>query len=99
MFVLSDYLHLTELRRAQQGAAQRPASTGDPPQKLEAALQRIQRRRHPGNFICVYEGNRIEIDYLFPEGCRALLGGECIGVPFWVKRKKRAYRKVFNVIR
>lgn len=30
---------------AQQGVAQRPSSNGDPPQKLEAALQRIQRRR------------------------------------------------------
>ena len=25
--------------------------------------------------IRVYEGNRVEIDYLFPEGCRALLEG------------------------
>jgi len=25
--------------------------------------------------IRVYEGNRIEIDYLLPEGCRALLEG------------------------
>ena len=24
---------------------------------------------------CVYEGNRMEIDYLLPEGCRALLEG------------------------
>ena len=24
---------------------------------------------------CVYEGNRIEIDYLLPESCRALLEG------------------------
>ena len=128
---------------AQQGAAQRPASTGDQPQKLEAALQRIQRRRQSAyedyqdaliskeeflryradydaqeqalqaqldklrgmaqddplalpwvkellalghlteldrptvaaaiQEIRVYEGNRVEIDYLLPEGCRALL--------------------------
>ena len=25
--------------------------------------------------IRVYEGNRVEIDYLFPEGCRALREG------------------------
>ena len=130
---------------AQQGAAQRPASTGDQPQKLEAALQRIQRRRQSAyedyqdaliskeeflryradydaqgqalqtqldklrssaqddplalpwvkellvlghlteldrptvaaaiQEIRVYEGNRVEIDYLLPEGCRALLEG------------------------
>ena len=130
---------------AQQGAAQRPASTGDQPQKLEAALQRIQRRRQSAyedyqdaliskeeflryradydaqeqalqaqldklrssaqddplalpwvkellalghlteldrptvaaaiQEIRVYEGNRMEIDYLLPEGCRALLEG------------------------
>ena len=130
---------------AQQGAAQRPASTGDQPQKLEAALQRIQRRRQSAyedyqdaliskeeflryradydaqgqalqtqldklrssaqddplalpwvkellalghlteldrptvaaaiREIRVYEGNRVEIDYLLPEGCRALLEG------------------------
>ena len=130
---------------AQQGAAQRPSSDGDPPQKLEAALQRIQRRRQSAyedyqdaliskeeflryrsdydaqeqalqaqldklrgsvqddplslpwvkellasgqlaeldrptvaaaiREIRVYEGNRMEIDYLLPEGCRALLEG------------------------
>lgn len=130
---------------AQQGAAQRPSSNGDPPQKLEAALQRIQRRRQSAyedyqdaliskeeflryradydaqeqalqaqldklrgsvqndplslpwvkellasgqlteldrptvaaaiREIRVYEGNRMEIDYLLPEGCRALLEG------------------------
>ena len=130
---------------AQQGAAQRLSSNGDPPQKLEAALQRIQRRRQSAyedyqdaliskedflryradydaqeqalqaqldklrgtaqddplclpwvkellasgqlaeldrptvaaaiRGIRVYEGNRIEIDYLLPEGCRALLEG------------------------
>ena len=128
---------------AQQGAAKRPRSGTDQPQKLEAALQRIQRRRqsayedyqdtliskgdylryradydaqeqalqaqldklrstaqddplslpwvkellasghlteldHPTvaaaiREIRVYEGNRIEIDYLFPESYRALL--------------------------
>ena len=128
---------------AQQGAAQRPSSNGDPPQKLEAALQRIQRRRQSAyedyqdaliskedylryradydaqeqalqaqldklrgtaqddplslpwvkellasgqlaeldrptvaaaiREIRVYEGNRMEIDYLLPEGYRALL--------------------------
>ena len=130
---------------AQQGAAQRPRSGTDQPQKLEAALQRIQRRRRSAyedyqdaliskedylryradydaqeqalqaqldklrdsapddplalpwvkellasgqlaeldrptvaaaiREIRVYEGNRIEIDYLLPEGCRALLEG------------------------
>ncbi len=130
---------------AQQGAAQRPRSGTDQPQKLEAALQRIQRRRQSAyedyqdaliskedflryradydaqeqalqaqldklrdsvqdeplslpwvkkllasgqlaeldrptvaaaiREIRVYEGNRIEIDYLLPEGCRALLEG------------------------
>ena len=130
---------------AQQGAAQRPSSNGDPPQKLEAALQHIQRRRQSAyedyqdaliskeeflryradydaqeqalqaqldklrgsvqddplslpwvkellasgqlaeldrptvaaaiREIRVYEGNRMEIDYLLPEGCRALLEG------------------------
>ena len=130
---------------AQQGAAQRPRSGTDQPQKLEAALQRIQRRRQSAyedyqdaliskedflryradydaqeqalqaqldklrdsvqdeplslpwvkellasgqlaeldrptvaaaiREIRVYEGNRMEIDYLFPEGCRALLEG------------------------
>ena len=128
---------------AQQGAAKRPHSSTDQPQKLEAALQRIQRRRQSayedyqdaliskGDYlryradydaqeqalqaqldklrgaaqddplslpwvkellasgqlaeldrltvaaaireIRVYEGNRIEIDYLFPGGYRALL--------------------------
>lgn len=128
---------------AQQGAAKRPHSSTDQPQKLEAALQRIQRRRQSAyedyqdaliskedylryradydaqeqalqahldklrgaaqddplslpwvkellalghlteldrptvaaaiREIRVYEGNRIEIDYLFPEGYRALL--------------------------
>ena len=135
--------HLRQL--AQQGAAQRPRSGTDQPQKLEAALQRIQRRRQSAyedyqdaliskedflryradydaqeqalqaqldklrdsvqdeplslpwvkellasgqlaeldrptvaaaiREIRVYEGNRMEIDYLFPEGCRALLEG------------------------
>ena len=130
---------------AQQGVAQRPSSNGDPPQKLEAALQRIQRRRQSAyedyqdaliskedflryradydaqeqalqvqldklrgsvqddplslpwvkellasgqlaeldrptvaaaiREIRVYEGNHMEIDYLLPEGCRALLEG------------------------
>ena len=130
---------------AQQGAAQRPRSGTDQPQKLEAALQRIQRRRQSAyedyqdaliskedflryradydaqeqalqaqldklrdsvqaeplslpwvkellasgqlaeldrptvaaaiREIRVYEGNRMEIDYLLPEGCRALLEG------------------------
>ena len=130
---------------AQQGAAQHPRSGTDQPQKLEAALQRIQRRRQSAyedyqdaliskedflryradydaqeqalqaqldklrdsvqdeplslpwvkellasgqlaeldrptvaaaiREIRVYEGNRIEIDYLLPEGCRALLEG------------------------
>lgn len=128
---------------AQQGAAQRLSSNGDPPQKLEAALQRIQRRRQSAyedyqdaliskedflryradydaqeqalqaqldklrgtaqvdplclpwvkellasgqlaeldrptvaaaiREIRVYEGNRMEIDYLLPESYRALL--------------------------
>ena len=49
--------------------------------------------------IRVYDGNRIEIDYLLPESCRALLEGRVYGVPFWVKRKRRAYRNVFNVRR
>lgn len=130
---------------AQQSAANRPRPDADQPQKLEAALQRIQRRRrsayedyqdaliskedylrcradydaqeralqaqldklrdsapddplalpwvkellasgrlteldHPTvaaaiREIRVYEGNRVEIDYLLPEGCRALLEG------------------------
>ena len=130
---------------AQQGAAQRPRSGTDQPQKLEAALQRIQRRRQSAyedyqdaliskedflryradydaqeqalqaqldklrdsvqdeplslpwvkellasgqlaeldrptvaaaiREIRVYKGNRIEIDYLLPEGYRALLEG------------------------
>lgn len=130
---------------AQQGAAQRPRSGTDQPQKLEAALQRIQRRRQSAyedyqdaliskedfrryradydaqeqalqaqldklrdsvqdeplslpwvkellasgqlaeldrptvaaaiREIRVYEGNRMEINYLLPEGCRALLEG------------------------
>ena len=128
---------------AQQGAAQRLSSNGDPPQKLEAALQRIQRRRQSAyedyqdaliskedflryradydaqeqalqaqldklrgtaqddplclpwvkellasgqlaeldcptvaaaiREIRIYEGNRMEIDYLLPESYRALL--------------------------
>ena len=128
-----------------QGAAKRPHSGADPPQKLEAALQRIQRRRQSAyedyqdaliskedflryradydaqeqalqaqldklrssaqddplalpwvkelltlghlteldrptvaaaiREIRVYDGNRIEIDYLLPESCRALLEG------------------------
>ena len=49
--------------------------------------------------IRVYEGNRVEIDYLFPEDYRALLEGRVYGIPFWVKRKSLAYRKVFNVRR
>ena len=131
---------------AQQGAAQRPAARGEPPQKLEAALQRIQCRRQRAyedyqdaliskedflrcradydaqeqslqaqldklrgtvqddplslpwvkellasgqlaeldrptvaaaiREIRVYEGNRIEIDYLFPESYRALRSEE-----------------------
>ena len=123
---------------AQQGTAKRPHSGTDQPQKLEAALQRIQRRRQSayedyqdaliskedylryhadydaqeqalrgaaqdgsagfamgegtvgaGAFdeldrptvaaaireIRVYEGNCMEIDYLFPEDYRALLEG------------------------
>ena len=150
-----------------QGAAKRPHPGADPPQKLEAALQRIQRRRQSAyedyqdaliskedflryradydaqeqalqaqldklhssaqddplalpwvkelltlghlteldrptvaaaiREIRVYDGNRIEIDYLLPESCRALLKGRVYGVPFWVKRKRRAYRNVFNV--
>ena len=130
---------------AQQGAAKRPRSGTDQPQKLEVALQRIQRRRQSAyedyqdaliskedylryrtdydaqeqalqaqldklhstaqddplslpwvkellalghlteldrptvaaaiREIRVYEGNHIEIDYLFPESYRALLEG------------------------
>lgn len=130
---------------AQQSAANRPRPGADQPQKLEAALQRIQRRRRSAyedyqdalvskedflrcradydaqeralqaqldklrdsatddplalpwvkellasgrlteldrptvaaaiREIRVYEGDRVEIDYLFPEGCRALLEG------------------------
>ena len=130
---------------ARQGAAKRPHSGADQPQKLEAALQRIQRRRQSAyedyqdaliskedflryradydaqeqalqaqldklrssaqddplalpwvkellalghlteldrptvaaaiREIRVYEGNRVEIDYLFPEDYRALLEG------------------------
>lgn len=130
---------------AQQGAAKRPRPDADQPQKLEAALQRVQRRRRSAyedyqdaliskedylrcradydaqeqalqtqldklhsmaqddplalpwvkellasgrlteldrptvaaaiREIRVYEGNRVEIDYLFPESYRALLEG------------------------
>ena len=130
---------------AQQGAAKRPHSGADQPQKLEAALQRIQHRRQSAyedyqdaliskedflryradydaqeqalqaqldklrgaaqddplsllwvkellgsgqlaeldrptvaaaiREIRVYEGNRVEIDYLFPEDYRTLLEG------------------------
>ena len=130
---------------AQQSAAKRPRSGADQPQKLEAALQRIQRRRRSAyedyqdaliskedylrcradydaqeralqtqldklrdsapddplalpwvkellasgrlteldrptvasaiREIRVYEGNRVEIDYLFPEDYRVLLEG------------------------
>lgn len=130
---------------AQQGTAKRPHYSANQPQKLEAALQRIQRRRQSAyedyqdalisqedylryradydaqeqalqaqldklrgsvqddprslpwvkellasgqlaeldrptvaaaiQEIRVYEGNRVEIDYLLPEGCRTLLEG------------------------
>lgn len=134
---------------AQQSAANRPHPGADQPQKLEAALQRVQRRRRSAyedyqdaliskedylhcradydaqeqalqaqldklrdsaqddplalpwvkellasgrlaeldrptvaaaiREIRVYEGNRIEIDYLLPEDYRALLEGRCSG--------------------
>ena len=154
-----------------QGAAKRPHPGADPPQKLEAALQRIQRRRqsayedYQDALISKEDFLRYRADYDAQEQAlqaqldklrssaqddplalpwvKELLAlghlteldrptvaaaiweisyvsmretalrsticsrraaticwrGECIGVPFWVKRKKRAYRNVFNVRR
>lgn len=73
MFVLSDYLHLTELRRACRERRN---------VRIPALTRRKSWRRPCSAFsaaaireIRVYEGNRIEIDYLLPESCRALLEG------------------------
>ena len=73
MIVLSDYLHLTELRRAcrERRNVRIPALTSRKSWRPRCSVSSAAAIRE----IRVYEGNRVEIDYLLPEGCRALLEG------------------------